>query len=77
MVCYRTGCKVLTWDDPYDSIIYSIASDNLYTILCGVGVNGRVHLWDKRHRVNIGVCINLSQLHGIVCLNLSMQHDFL
>jgi len=45
------------WDDPYDSIIYSIASDNLYTLVCGVSVNGRVILWDKRRRRNIGVCI--------------------
>jgi hypothetical protein len=65
------------WKDPYDSIIYSIVSDNLYIILYGVGVNERVHLWDKCHRVNIGVCINLSLLHDIVCLNLAMQHDFL
>jgi hypothetical protein len=45
------------WDDPYDSIIYSIASDNLYTLVCGVSVNGRVILWDKRRRRNLGVCI--------------------
>jgi hypothetical protein len=50
------------WDDPYDSIIYSIASDNLYTIVCGVSVNGRVLLWDKRRRWNIGVCIAITVL---------------
>lgn len=50
----RSGRRVLMWDDPYDSIIYSIASDNLYTIVCGVGVNGRVLLWDKRRRWNVG-----------------------
>lgn len=50
----RSGRRVLMWDDPYDSIIYSIASDNLYTLVCGVSVNGRVLLWDKRRRQNIG-----------------------
>jgi hypothetical protein len=60
LACCSTGCKVLMWDDPFDSTIYSIASDNLYTIVCGVGVNGRVLLWDKRRSRNIGVCIVLS-----------------
>jgi len=50
------------WDDPYDSIIYSIASDNLYTLVCGVSVNGRILLWDKRRRRNIGVCIAIEVL---------------
>lgn len=61
-VCYRSGRRVLMWDDPYDSIIYSIASDNLYTLVCGVSVNGRVLLWDKRRRRNIGVCIAIEVL---------------
>jgi hypothetical protein len=60
------------WEDPYDSIIYSIASDNLYTIMCGMGVNGRVHLWDKRHRMNIGVCIELLLFCDIVCHDVAM-----
>lgn len=72
MACFSTGCKVLMWEDPYDSIIYSIASDNLYTMMCGMGVNGRIHLWDKRHRMDTGVCIELFILCDIVYLDLAM-----
>ncbi|XP_069698480.1 F-box/WD repeat-containing protein 4 [Periplaneta americana] len=50
----RTGCKQLTWEDPYDSVIYSLASDNMYTMFCGMALHGRVHLWDKRHRRTVG-----------------------
>jgi hypothetical protein len=60
------------WDDPYDSTIYSIASDNLYTIVCGVGVNGRVLLWDKRRSWNIGVCIILPLFFDIVSSDLAL-----
>ncbi|XP_066993077.2 F-box/WD repeat-containing protein 4 [Anabrus simplex] len=44
----RTGSNVNSWEDPFDSAIYCIDSDNLHTILCGMAQHGRVQLWDKR-----------------------------
>ncbi|GLH09832.1 Uncharacterized protein GBIM_14873, partial [Gryllus bimaculatus] len=46
----RTGWCVNTWEDPYDSPIYCLASDNVHTILCGTSHHGRVQLWDKRQQ---------------------------
>lgn len=36
------------WDDPHDSAINCIATDNNMTILTGTAAHGGVRLWDKR-----------------------------
>ncbi|XP_047114664.1 F-box/WD repeat-containing protein 4-like isoform X2 [Schistocerca piceifrons] len=46
----RTGSNVASWMDPFDAAVYCLATDNLYTILCGTALHGRVQLWDKRHK---------------------------
>lgn len=49
----RIGRNVISWEDPYDSAIYCLASDNLFTILCGTAQHGRVQLWDKRQKRSV------------------------
>lgn len=36
------------WDDPHDSAVNCIASDNNMTILTGTAAHGGIRLWDKR-----------------------------
>lgn len=44
----RTGDCVQIWEDPHDSALYCIASDDMYSILVGTISYGRVVLWDQR-----------------------------
>ncbi|XP_046649980.1 F-box/WD repeat-containing protein 4-like isoform X2 [Daphnia pulicaria] len=44
----RTQSNVSVWDDPHDSAINCIATDNNMTILTGTAAHGGVRLWDKR-----------------------------
>uniref|UniRef100_T1JH75 F-box domain-containing protein n=1 Tax=Strigamia maritima TaxID=126957 RepID=T1JH75_STRMM len=39
---------VLRWEDPHDSVVYCLATDDKYTILSGTALHGLVRLWDKR-----------------------------
>lgn len=38
------------WEDPHDSAINCIASDNNFTILTGTATHGGIRSWDKRQR---------------------------
>ncbi|XP_046386000.1 F-box/WD repeat-containing protein 4 [Ischnura elegans] len=49
----RIGRCVSLWEDPYDSAIYSLASDNHNTFLSGLSQHGRIQLWDKRKKDSI------------------------
>lgn len=44
----RTQSNVTVWDDPHDSAVNCIASDNNMTILTGTATHGGIRLWDKR-----------------------------
>lgn len=46
----RTKSNVAVWDDPHDSAVNCIASDNNVTMLTGTAAHGGVRLWDKRQR---------------------------
>lgn len=59
----RTGCCVRSWMDPHDSAYYCLASDDLYTVMCGSNVFGRVILWDQRSCGYIQVIIHYYDLH--------------
>ncbi|XP_071443152.1 F-box/WD repeat-containing protein 4 isoform X3 [Hetaerina americana] len=49
----RIGRCVSLWEDPHDSAIYSLASDNHNTFLSGLSQHGRIQLWDKRKRNSV------------------------
>ncbi|XP_034233847.1 F-box/WD repeat-containing protein 4-like isoform X1 [Thrips palmi] len=44
----RTLSCVRFWSDPFDVVLYSLASDYNHTLLCGTAQHGRVQMWDKR-----------------------------
>ncbi|GLV33306.1 uncharacterized protein CBL_12082 [Carabus blaptoides fortunei] len=46
----RTGECEQKWEDPHDSALYCLASDDLYTVVTGANLFGRVVLWDQRLR---------------------------
>ncbi|XP_026294386.1 F-box/WD repeat-containing protein 4 [Frankliniella occidentalis] len=45
----RTLSCVRFWSDPFDVVLYSLASDYSHSLLCGTAQHGRVQMWDKRH----------------------------
>lgn len=53
----RTGECEQKWGDPHDSALYCLASDDLYTVVTGANVFGRVVLWDQRLKNYIQVSI--------------------
>ncbi|CAH0391549.1 unnamed protein product [Bemisia tabaci] len=44
----RCNKVVLTWSDPFDTAGYCLATDNSYSVLCGVAMHNRIQLYDKR-----------------------------
>ncbi|KAK4002433.1 F-box/WD repeat-containing protein 4 [Daphnia magna] len=44
----RTQSNVSVWEDPHDSAINCIATDNNMTILTGTATHGGIRIWDKR-----------------------------
>jgi len=46
----RTQTNVSVWEDPHDSAVNCIASDNNVTMLTGTATHGGIRLWDKRQR---------------------------
>ena len=45
----RTLACVQVWSDPFDVVLYCLASDHNHTLLCGTAQHARVQMWDKRH----------------------------
>ncbi|KAJ1525697.1 hypothetical protein ONE63_008908 [Megalurothrips usitatus] len=45
----RTLSCVGSWLDPFDVVLYCLASDHSHTLLSGAAQHGRVQMWDKRH----------------------------
>lgn len=41
---------VLKWEDPHDSVVYCIESDNKWMVVSGTNRYGVVRIWDKRFR---------------------------
>lgn len=54
----RVGQPVRQWMDPDDLAYFSLASDDLYTVLCGCNCFGRVVLWDQRSQGFLQVIYN-------------------
>jgi len=46
----RSESNVSVWEDPHDSAINCIASDDNFTMLTGTATHGGVRVWDKRMR---------------------------
>lgn len=44
----RVGDLVQCWDDPFQSTVYSLETDNLCTVISGTSNYGRAVLWDTR-----------------------------
>lgn len=44
----RANCDVITWMDPYDAAVYSLASDGQHGVLCGMSMHCRVNMYDQR-----------------------------
>lgn len=66
---FRTGQCIQKWMDPHDSAYYCLASDDMYSVMCGSNVFGRVVLWDQRKisYVQVGQ-LNFLPLHITVFL---------
>ena len=39
---------MLSWEEPYDSTVYTVRSDGGNSVLAGTAKYGLIHLWDKR-----------------------------
>jgi len=46
----RTETNVCVWEDPHDSAVNCIASDNNVTMMTATATHGGIRLWDKRQR---------------------------
>lgn len=57
----RIGECVSIWEDPHDSAIYSLASDNHNTFLSGLSQHGRIQLWDKRKKDSVQTYFSTSR----------------
>lgn len=44
----RANRDVITWMDPYDAAVYTLATDGQHAILCGMSAHCRVNLYDRR-----------------------------
>lgn len=53
----RCNKVVLTWSDPFDTAGYCLATDNSYSVLCGVAMHNRIQLYDKRTCSSVQVTI--------------------
>jgi len=42
------SANVLTWEEPFNEAIYSLATDGQMSLLCGTARHGLVRLWDMR-----------------------------
>lgn len=50
---YSVSSCVLKWEDPHDSVVYCIDSDNKWMVISGTNRYGVVRIWDKRFRKNV------------------------
>lgn len=44
----RTNADEMTWMDPFDSSLFSLAYDGLFGVVCGMSHHCRVNLYDLR-----------------------------
>ncbi|RZF43061.1 hypothetical protein LSTR_LSTR001239 [Laodelphax striatellus] len=49
----RVESCVLSWIDPFYANGYCLATDKLYSVLCGTAQHGRIQLWDLRSSVSV------------------------
>lgn len=47
---YSASSCVLKWEDPHDSVVYCVDSDNKWMVISGTNRYGVVRIWDKRFR---------------------------
>lgn len=48
----RSNADEMTWMDPYDSSLFSVAYDGLHGVVCGMSHHCRVNLYDLRQPRN-------------------------
>ena len=43
-----SNCNVVTWEEPFNEAIYSLATDGCHSLLTGTARHGLARLWDMR-----------------------------
>lgn len=49
----RVGKCTRVWEEPFNESVYSIATDNHMSLVCGMARHGLVRLWDLRHKQSV------------------------
>lgn len=72
----RTQTCVNRWEDQYDSAVYCLKTDGLYTMLTGTARHGLVRLWDKRQQNHVQAYYSLHQSSPVYSLACSVHRMF-
>nr|KAG5714199.1 hypothetical protein BaRGS_018416 [Batillaria attramentaria] len=73
----RTQTCVTMWEDQFDSAVYCLKTDGLYTMLTGTARHGLVRLWDKRQQDHVEAYYSRHQTSPVYSMACDVHRLFL